>query len=366
MPIAPCGGANIAVPFTDVGGSIFFCAIAEAFFSGLTSGTTPTTYSPGSPVLREQMAAFVTRTLDQSLKRGSQRAALDQWWTPQGPAAVGLTDVGNAPNQVKSDGADLWVTSPSNVSRVRASDGKLIGAYTGMSNANGIAIARGRVYVATRESPGRLYVINPTQAPGPATLLTSSLVDTASAIAYDGNSLWVSGGFGVSRVTLDPSVSVTTFTAGLSFTSGILFDGFNIWVCDQTEGAIKKLDSNGAVLQTIPVGQLPRQPVFDGTNIWVPSGNNAFGQVTVIRSGSGTVLATLTGNGLLRPETASFDGERILVTNIFNSSVSLWKASDLTPLGSVSMGDLTDPVGACSDGRNFWIVLQGADKLARF
>src|SRR5258707_379153 len=70
-----CGGAGTTLPFTDVPSSdIFFCSIAEAFFSGLTIGTSPTTYSPADNVPRDQMAAFVTRTLDQSLKRGSKRA----------------------------------------------------------------------------------------------------------------------------------------------------------------------------------------------------------------------------------------------------------------------------------------------------
>src|ERR1041384_5805665 len=78
-----CGGASLMLPFTDVPASnIFFCAIASAYFSGLTNGTSPSTYTPSQTVPREQMAAFVTRTLDQSLRRGSRRAALNQWWTP--------------------------------------------------------------------------------------------------------------------------------------------------------------------------------------------------------------------------------------------------------------------------------------------
>ncbi len=73
-----CGGAMVTVPFTDVGGNFFFCQIAEAYFSGLTNGTSPTTYSPSDSVPREQMAAFVTRTQDSALRRGSRRAALNQ------------------------------------------------------------------------------------------------------------------------------------------------------------------------------------------------------------------------------------------------------------------------------------------------
>src|SRR5947207_15932499 len=80
---ATCGGTSITLPFGDVPAGGFFCAIAEAFVTGLTNGTSATTYSPGDFVTREQMAAFVTRTLDQSLKRGSNRAALNQNWTTQ-------------------------------------------------------------------------------------------------------------------------------------------------------------------------------------------------------------------------------------------------------------------------------------------
>src|SRR5262252_7144442 len=77
-----CGGAMTTIPFTDVMGNIFFCSIAEAYFSGLTNGTTPTTYSPSNAVLRDQMAAFTTRTQDSALRRGSRRAALEQWAPP--------------------------------------------------------------------------------------------------------------------------------------------------------------------------------------------------------------------------------------------------------------------------------------------
>jgi len=76
---ATCGGATVTVPLTAVASTnIFFCSIAEAYFSGLTNGTSPTTYNPGDPVQREQMAAFIARTLDQSLKRGSWSAALNK------------------------------------------------------------------------------------------------------------------------------------------------------------------------------------------------------------------------------------------------------------------------------------------------
>src|SRR5437762_1088680 len=50
-----CGGITITLPFNDVMASPFFCQIASAYYSGLTNGTTATTYSPTQTVTREQM-----------------------------------------------------------------------------------------------------------------------------------------------------------------------------------------------------------------------------------------------------------------------------------------------------------------------
>jgi DNA-binding beta-propeller fold protein YncE len=95
----------------------------------------------------------------------------------------------------------------------------------------------------------------------------------------------------------------------------------------------------------------------------VPCGDDS---VTVVRAASGQVIATVTGNGLSGASAAAFDGERILVANSIGNSVSLWRASDLRPLGSYSTGAFSNPQKACSDGINFWVVLAGPDRLARY
>ena len=77
----------------------------------------------------------------------------------------------------------------------------------------------------------------------------------------------------------------------------------------------------------------------------------------MVRASNGAVLATLTGNGLAVGFTAAFDGQRLLVTNFVGDSVSLWEASSLKPLGSVSLDSA--PKFACSDGVRFWITVQG-------
>ena len=106
-------------------------------------------------------------------------------------------------------------------------------------------------------------------------------------------------------------------------------------------------------------------PIFDGANIWVPnfSGNS----VAVVRASTGAILQTLTGNGLSSPVSAAFDGERDPRHEPRAADgVSLWKTADLSPLGFVSTGAGSNPYGACSDGVQFWIALNGKSHIARF
>lgn len=195
-----CGGSSITLPFTDVPSSnVFFCSIAEAFFSGLTNGTSATTYNPSDPVTREQMAAFITRTQDSALRRGSKRAALRQFWTTTPQYAIGGTTlVGGQPQFVKSDGADLWVASfdNSSVSRVRASDGKLLETWTSAVSPVAVLVAMGRVFVTGTTNPGRLYMIDPKAAAGAVTLVTGALGSDPLGIAFDGSRIWTVNFFG--------------------------------------------------------------------------------------------------------------------------------------------------------------------------
>jgi hypothetical protein len=363
---ATCGGVSVTLPFTDVAANnSFFCAIAEAYFSGLTNGTSATTFSPTNPVSREQMSAFITRTLDQSLKRGSRRAALKQWHIPKSNYLQKRTQVGAYPLSVACDGADLWVANNGSdtISRVRASDGKLLQTWTGAIDAKAICVAGGRVYAAGI-SNSRIYMIDPSQSPGPVTVSAAQLGGFPLAITTDGLSIWTANlGSGVSKVSADGLVQ-QTYTAGLTSTRGIVYDGASIWVTDSSVGGLLRLDINGNIVQTVPTGSSPNYPVFDGLNIWVP--NFSDDSVTVVRAATGQVVATLSGNGLDDPYASAFDGERILVTNYTGGSVSLWRATDLAPLGVHSFLPNSVPIDACSDGVNFWVLLSGTDSLLRF
>jgi hypothetical protein len=357
-------------PFTDVAADGLCPFVREIFDLGVTTGTTATTFSPAGDVTRLQMAAFLSRTVDAALLRGGRRAALDQYWPPQGGASPGVTTVGPQPNLVRSDGADLWVSNGGGggtVSRVRGSDGKLLETWTGALSAYGVLAATGRVFVTGFANPGSLYRIDPSQPAGAVTTVASDLGNGPGAMAFDGARIWTANNGGsISLVTPGATLpwNVTTVATGFSLPNGILYDGANIWVADFTAGTLLKLDGGGAILQTVTVGSQPNLAVFDGANIWVP--NRGSGTVSVVRASTGAILATLTGNGLVAPNAAAFDGQRVLIVSDTNESVSLWKAADLTPLGFFSTGAGTGPYTACSDGVNFWITLRLANRLARF
>ena len=353
-------------PFTDVAADAFCPFVLEIFTLGITTGTTATTYDPAANVSRLQMAAFLSRSVDATLKRGSRRAALDRFWNPQSASALALTTVGPTPTLLRSDGADVWTThSDGTVSRVRASDGRLLETWTGASSVFAVLIAMGRVFAAGG-TPGALYRIDPSQPAGAMTAVATNLGSDPRGMAFDGSRFWTTNNPSVSIVTPGASLpwTVTTLTTGFSSMKGALYDGSNVWVVAYGLSALLKLDAAGALLQTVTVGQHPEQAVFDGANIWVPSLD--FGNVTVVRASSGAVLATLTGNGLSLPFAGAFDGERVLFTNGSGDRVSLWKSADLSPLGSFPLPAGSGPLGACSDGIDFWIALGTAGKLARF
>src|SRR4029450_5350979 len=96
-------------PFTDVTPTV--CPyVLDLFYLGITAGTSATTFSPQNPLTRGQGAVFAAKGLDQALVRSSRRAALGQWWTPQGAQSLTAIDLpGGSPGQIRSDGADLWI-----------------------------------------------------------------------------------------------------------------------------------------------------------------------------------------------------------------------------------------------------------------
>ena len=368
-----CGGVDYPFPYVDVSGvGAAFCpGIMEAYVTGVSKGTTPTTFSPNETVTRVQMTTFLQRSLDQGLARTNRRAALSQWWTPQNTNAMQTIALAGTPVSCAADGENIWTSTFGTVARVQASTGTVLGTWTGATGSEGVLVAAGKVFVAGKTSPGSLYVIDPTVAPGVVTAASNSLGDEPLGIAFDGTNVWtanhgVSSG-SVSIITPQSPYTVTTVTTGFSTPWGIVYDGAHIWVTDISANTLLKLDAAGTILQTVTTGGDPRVPVFDGANIWVP--NFEDNSITVVQASTGTVVATIiadANNLLSGPQAATFDGERILISNVNNNSVTVFKTADLSFIANVATGSSTLPNGVCSDGINFWVPLTNGLKLLRF
>jgi DNA-binding beta-propeller fold protein YncE len=370
----PCGTGSYPFPYTDVASVTDpFCpGIMEAYVTGVSKGTTPTTFSPNDPVIRLQMTTFLQRSLDQGLTRAGRRAALNQWWTPQNVNAMQATPVAGLPFACAADGWSIWTSTFSTVIQVQASTGTVFSTWTGAGSSQGVLAAGGKVYVTGYTAPGTLYVIDPTQAPGPVTVAAQNLGAFPNAIAFDGTHIWTANvgahltASTVSIITPQAAIPypVTNVASGFMELVGILYDGAHIWVTDELAGTLLQLDAGGAVLQTVTVGAAPKFPAFDGTNIWVP--NFAGNSITVVQASTGNVVATIAAdanNQLSGPRAASFDGERVLVANELNNSVTVFKAADLSLIGNTSTASY-QPIGQiCSDGINFWLT---AGDLLRF
>ena len=351
-------------PFTDV--SALFCPyVLEAYYTGITAGTSPTTFSPDMPITRGQAAVFAAKGLNQAIARSSRRAALGQWWptsTPHYDAGLGVTqtvDYGGVP---VSDGMDIWIPTGHSVSRVRASDGKLLETWTGTPSSTAALSAMGRIFVAG-DLGGGLYMIDPSSPPGDATLVATGLGVYAQSIAFDGNRIWTANCCAQSIPPPPPgSISIVTpgtwavqtITDGFSAPQGIVFDGTSMWVTDGP--GLLRLDPAGAVLQTVTVAGAGGRPVFDGANVWVATSTG----VAVVRASTGDVVASLTGDEFLAPRSLAFDGSRILAVGD-TGAIALWDAQSLAPLGTFSTG-YNLGVAACSDGVNFWLSVMNLGK----
>ncbi|HKA37924.1 MAG TPA: S-layer homology domain-containing protein [Thermoanaerobaculia bacterium] len=361
---------GICGPFTDVAADAFCPFVLEIFYLGITTGTTATTYDPASPVSRLQMAAFLSRTVDSALLRGGRRAALGQYWNTQTASALGMTTVGDNPEGFAWDGKDLWVPLfGGNVVRVRASDGKVLENWTGGAFNVGVLAAIGRIFVTGQSSPGRLYRIDPSQSAGTVQTVASNLPNNPGQMTFDGARIWTANWSGSVSIITPGSIpwTVTTVTTGAFGNFGVAFDGANIWVSDHSPGNgigfARKVNAAGATLLTVTVGQNPDYLLFDGSNIWVPNSFDA--AVSVIRASNGALLATLTGNGMVDPSIAAFDGKRVLITSPNGQNLSLFKAADLTPIGFVPVPP-GNPLAAGCDTVNFWVAMETGNTIARF
>ena len=265
-----CGSGSYPFPFTDVGGvADAFCkGILEAYVLGVTRGTSATTFGPNQLVDRMQMATFLQRSIDQGLRRSNRRMALGQWWTSTEVAPLQKISLpGSGPvGFCKSDGERIWVGNGRRVQSVLARTGELeadldVGSLGFNDNIGGILVANGRLVVVDPIAQAVTRIIPSAAAPY-GIFVSYQQSYAPNNLIYDGARVWTanysSGSIAIISVVNGAPMVPGTVVGGFTSPIDVVYDGSNVWVAE-AGGAnrIRKLDANGAVLQTVPVGAGP-------------------------------------------------------------------------------------------------------------
>ena len=128
-------------------------------------------------------------------------------------------------------------------------------------------------------------------------------------MVFGGINIWIANTFDDSLIKLSP---------GGKGPSALAFDGEHIWVTDFIGNSVSKLDQNGLVLDTVVVGQAQEAVVSDCASIWVT--NSESGDITRIRMNDSAHLGTYQARD--RPLAIAFDGQYIWVADFNQDTVT--------------------------------------------
>lgn len=262
---------------------------------------------------------------------------------------------------IVTDGTFLWIAvDPGEILKVTAADRVLQQTWhiNGGQNAAKLGVFAGRVWIA--DFNGNLYQFNPSDTPGTiGPLFTGAVAVGRPTLAFDGTNVWLGSAGGVNLFTYQVSASTGTAIGpfgGNMF--GFAFDGTFMWML-LSNGHLQKLNIVPGGIPTIaedialPVAVNDCRMAWDGNDLWIPSG---VGNVLVVRPAQGSFPSSVVLNqpiaGASFPYVASFDGENIMIGDVNDGLVSLWKATSLTGIRSFNSG-AAGVRGIASDGLTF-------------
>ena len=226
--------------------------------------------------------------------------------------------VGDNPYALAFDGANIWVANAwsDNVTKLRASDGSLLGTYTAGDYPRALAFDGANIWVANDYSTNVMKL----RASDGSLLGTYPVGSTPAALAFDGANIWVANANSdnVMKLRASDGSLLGNYSAG-DYPRALAFDGANIWVANSMSDNVMKLRaSDGSLLGTYPVGDAPFALAFDGANIWVS--NHNVNNVVKLRASDGSLLGTYPAGTW--PDALAFDGANIWVANSYSDTVT--------------------------------------------
>ncbi len=185
---------------------------------------------------------------------------------------LGSFGSGKSPQSIGFDGQAIWVannsTSPPEQGVTRLSlDGSLIQDIRLAAPSFSVAFDGENTWVTHSQGND----VSKVRSSDGVVLGTFSVGTAPTGIAFDGESIWVANTFddSVTRLKAADGTHIATIPVGFG-PVGVLFDGRSIWVTNFFGGSLTKISAgNGAVIATIPTGPEPIGMAFDGASVWV-------------------------------------------------------------------------------------------------
>jgi len=169
------------------------------------------------------------------------------------------------------DGANVWVsTLYSHLVKIRASDGAVLGDYltnSGDTPGHHLAFDGANIWVPN----ANLNTVSKLRASDGELLGTFPVGQYPFGIVFDGSSIWVAnlGDDSLSRLRASDGVLLGRARTGAA-PIDVAFDGRHIWVTNGDDDTVMGLgDYHGVIRRTYRVGDDPQNILFDGTSIWV-------------------------------------------------------------------------------------------------
>jgi len=268
---------------------------------------------------------------------------------------------GVLPGEIAFDGANIWATDfyYSTLVKVRASDGVVLGRYSGVYEPLRIASDGTSVWAATEL--GDLYKVRSSDG------VVEQVIDLGTSplgqVLYDGTSIWVASwglGNGLSKIRPSDGVILGTYIVGKS-PFGLAFDGENIWVTNSADDTVSKVRaSDGQVLFTVPAGNAPWGIVYDGANLWAANANS--GTLTHLRASDGAFLGVTRAGS--NPQLLAFDGRAVWAGNWYPDDI-VERFLPANPGRKQAIRAGINPDGILFDGTSIWVAFEGSGTLGK-
>jgi hypothetical protein len=176
----------------------------------------------------------------------------------------------SAPQYLAFDGTNIWIVSGTTINKIDIATGAVVSSIdAGVSLADILFDNDHNLWALT--TTGMLLKYTP-GATLPVAIL--SIGTSPRSLGYDGSTIWVSYGTGISRIDASTNAPVGNYTTMSSASSRFAWDGHNMWML--TPGGFTRLNNSGVAVDTYTfpgIGGDGTDILFNGTEIMAVNGD---------------------------------------------------------------------------------------------